>query len=456
MIIHTIRTASVLPGGRCYVLFPKGEGGWSAPSLPSGWSFFWPAKYSVGSDWHRQWVWGIRVAADAEPGDYYVQTPGNEVITITVAEPPEARPWGQATSISGAETLLAMGFDVTLAPGLYEVDAPISIPDGATIRSAGAVLRRKLGSDYANRMFVPEGGMTLDGLVLEHEGYYTDEVVYVHNYPYEPGDITIRNCVIRRGELLRDGPAGVVVENCRFEKSSSGQIPSSSFWFDNDFVGNAGYGRHALFNTGSVGSLLCSNRFDGTARGIVFQSGDCRGNVVMDTTMRNIRGGQQNANECIMMEAGTNGEIEPGENSGMRDNAFIDVFINDCATTGIMLYGSGMHDNIFWSVDAMTDVISVFIAALNTGTIGPNLFRDFQATGALKLNGFVGGQELINFQWLEQVQGRGNAGHYASVLGPVNENFPIDADTAAAECEYEFSGCGMVDKDRIYNLVSSV
>lgn len=451
------RASAVSPGGVTYLLFPKGDGGIVVPTLPAGWQFFWPARYSAGSNWHIQWAWGIRVAASATPGDYHITTPtGAVVVTVLAAQSPRPVQYVTRAELASVQSYLNAGKDIEFAPGRYLITAEYHVPDGATISGHGAILVRKFDGAYAQRMFVPSGGMTLEGLTLDHEGVEADGVVYIHNFPYQAGNISVKNCTIRKGELLRGGPFGILVERCRFDKGLSGQVPSGSAWIDNEFYGPTLKGQHSFFVTGSVGSLFASNRFYNTTRGMVFQTGDSVGNVAMDTLFVGVRGGEGNANECLLLEAGTNGEIIPGDGAGIRDNAFIDVWINDCAGPGVVLFGSGMHDNIFWGVDAHVDNTALALVAMQGGTIGKNLFANFQMTGALDLQGRVGGQSFSNCQFIDTPQRRGAQGPFGSVLETFNRGFPIAADDVAKALTYQFSGCGIVTNGREYVPIAKI
>jgi hypothetical protein len=251
---------------------------------------------------------------------------------------------------------------------------------------------------------------------------------------------------------------GVIVSKNEFRRGCTGQIGSQTVYFDNDFYGHTNYGNHSFFTTGAVGSLIISNRWHGTNRGIVIQTGDTRGCVFMDITMDGIRGGQANANECVLMEAGTNGEIVPDSTHGIRDNAFIDAWINNCAGPGVSLYGSGMHDNVFINVDSHTDNTSLSLAALKGGAIGANNFENIEATGCLLLVGDVGGQSFSNVTFVEMPQLHGNQGASPAVISAFNarDAYPINVDVVARVRSYKFSGVNFLGRDHAMQAITSV
>jgi len=309
-------------------------------------------------------------------------------------------------------------------------------------------------------MFVPQGGFTLEGVTLTHSEAI-EWPTYIHNYldpPTStlPGQITVKNCTLKGGELIRCFQSrNLLVQKCKFIRAGSGQVPSLSVWDHCDFVGHTANGMHAFFNTGADGILVTNCTWTGTNRGIVFQTGPCRGSLAMNLYFSGIRGGEANANEVLLFEGGTDGRTEPGE--GMRDNTFVDITIENCAGPGISLYGSGFSDMRFWSVNSLVDNTSIMVAALNGGRIGTNEFTNFQTTGAIDLRGDVGTVKFGNLQIYERPQMSGNQGPFTPVLKQFNENFPFHLDEVAKEKgEFTFYGSNFWKADRTSKPIEGV
>lgn len=444
------RATTVKPGGFLLVWFPDGGGG--SPTLPAGWTFFWPALYAYGSDWHKQWAWGVRVPLGAAPGPYSISTPYGAV-AVTVVAAPAARPvqWVAVGDEANMATYLAAGKDLQMAPGRHDIPAQITYPPGSKVFGDGAVLYRRFNGDYANRMFVYNGAFTLEGVTLDHEGELGDDVVYFHQFPVPAGDVTVRDVTVRKGALMRANPDGFLCHRTKFDRGSTGQIYSGAAFIDCDYYGPIHYGTHSCYSLGMEGSLMCSQRFHGTTRGLVLQSGDVVGCVFMDLHMDRIRGGEGNANENILFEgAGT-----VGPTTGSRHNAFVDIFQTNGAGPGVSLFGSGMHDNHFWNVDAGVDTPSISLVGFG-GNIGPNDWNNVQATGAVKIYGTVSAQAFESLQFLDRTQMRGNQGAYRSVLSAINASFPFDVDATALATAHTFNNSGILHPDRTYTDITSV
>jgi len=298
--------------------------------------------------------------------------------------------------------------------------------------------------------------MTLEGLTLTHLEAI-DWPTYIHNYPSPRGDITVRNCTLKGGELIRCYPTSLLVQGCKFIRAGSGQVPSLSVWESCEFIGHTRTGQHAFFNTGADGILVTNCTWTGTNRGMVFQTGPCRGALVANCYFTGIRGGEANANEVILFEGGTDGTIRPGEERAMRDNTFLDITINNCSGPALSLYGSGMHSNRFWNVSASVDNTGLMVAALSGGRIDDNSFENFQTTGGIDLRGDVGQVKFGNLQIFERPQMSGNQGPFTPVLKQFNENFPFHLDEVAKEKgEFTFYGSNFWKADRTSKPIEGV
>lgn len=453
------RTNPASPGSTVYFWFPQSNGKTEQPTVPAGWTVSFPGDYTIG-DWHWQWAWAVHIPAKTMPGTYTV---GHRQVMVgniaRTSRPRLIQRVAPGQSLAAARAAVIAGRDILLDPGLHTWNGSLSVPNGTTITGYHATIQRTPNGEYAERMFVPSGSMTLEGLTLTHS--CDDWPVYIHTYlepptSVLPGQITVKNCTLQGGELIRCFQSrNLLVQNCRFIRAGTGQVPSASVWDSCDFIGHTRTGQHTFFNTGADGILVVNCTWTGTNRGIVFQTGPCRGALVANCYFTGIRGGEANANEVILMEAGTDGRIEPGE--GMRDNTFLDVQITDSAGPAISLFGSGMAGNRFWSVVADIDNTSLMVAALNGGRITDNEFHNFQTTGGLDFRGNIGKVTLGNLQLFERPQMAGNQGPFTPVLKHFNEHWPFHLDDLAKEKGvFSFYGSNLWKADRSQVAIEGV
>lgn len=476
VIMYECRTQTVTPGGRCWVWFPKGTGVADLPTvadgeLPSGWTANYPAMYGSDQSWNAQWAWEIHVPANATPGAFEIDFPSMSTedpidITVVAAPTPRTVMYADTNDQEQLQTWLDADYDLELAPRVYTIDEPLIVPDGAKIFSNGGakLVRTADGSSYAEKMFEPEGAMVLHGLTLTTDDtIVAGQNLFIHDYPRssdnETPNVTISECIIKRGQLGVSADANVLVERCIFDGSSTGLVGANGVYLNNKFNGPCVWGQHPFFSGGCSGILLATNRFDGTSRGIVCQTGDTVGLMALDTKFTHIRGGQANGGECVLFEAGTNTEIVPDSTHGCRDNTFVDVFITDCQGPGLMLYGSGMHDNQFWNFDSHVDRTSISINAFDDWVITDNEFHNFQCWGNLEMTGDVGVETFSNVQFLETIKGRsGNSGPYSTTYPLVGESWPVSINAAAMASGYSlaFSGCNVVRKNGSLETMTNI
>jgi len=444
--IYTCRTEAVKPGGRCWLWFPKG-GNMVAPQVPPGWTWSRPARGT--NEWHNQWAWQITVSSTATPGTYDVGG-----VPITVVKPHRVAPFRRIKPTDTVDTVQRWadhGYHLELEPGLHRWNKSLMVPDGLVIRSAGSVLMREQNGESFERLFCPLGEMTLDGLVMTHSpDIATEYFVCVHQFPLKPGNVTVRNCVVRGGCLTWQQGPGWVVERCRFERAGTGDVADRSVWIECDFVGRTRQGHHP-FSNGGVPCLVASCNWDRTNRGIVCQ-GPVHGMVAMDCTYTDIGGGGVYAgSEVILLETGPG---TPAEHAP-RDNTFIDHEIRNCAGPAVNLFGSGHRRNWFWGIDADVENTGLMIAEFGGGEQDGNQFVNWQTTGGVDVRGNVGAVAFSNFHFLETVQRRGNQGPFAANLQHFNTHFPFyrdDLDTGT----FTFSGSGIVRRDRSYVPIESI
>lgn len=446
--VYTARTQSVEPGGRCFVWFPKG-GNLTPPVLPDGWSFKRPAKGT--EDWHNQWAWELRTSSTTAPGTYDVG--GVEVVVVKPTKKSPLKRIAVTDTIVDAQKWADLGYDLELDPGIHRWDHSLSLPDGIKISSAGAWIIRQPNGETFERMFCPQGGFSLDGLLLTHsEQIPTEAITYVHQYPIKSGNVTIRNCTIRGGSLAHQQGPGWLVDGCNFDHAGTGHVADCSVWLNCRFEGRTRQGHHPFFNTG-VPALVCSSDWINTNRAIVLQ-GAVHGHMSIDCTASNIGpGGVLSGSEVVLLETGSSVPMTHGP----HDNTFVDIEIRNCCGPGVSLYGSGHHDNVFWNVNSDVENTSLMVCEFDNGQMDNNEFHNFQCTGGLDIRGNVGHVTFSNCQMVQRVQRRGNQGPFASMMQHFNTHYPIHADEEARTSGlFTWLGCGMVRTNRTYELIESI
>jgi len=471
---YSTRLRTVEPGGKCHVWFPQNVAGPSGrgyiPKLPVGWTYAYPGTYGRGwSEWHRGWAWEIQVARDAQPGAYALDfmdqgqpVPGLTPIVVTVCAPAPKRRLKRLMSATTADLqfYLDQGYDLELGPFEFVITTPLQVPDGARICSTGAARLVRTADRHPenhphHEMFIPEGRFTLERVILTHDGTMPAEPLYLHKWPRDTSptcpNVTVTQCVIERGYLGKATESNMAVERCRFAGGGTGITPLNGRYDYCEFTGTSPDQSHRFLCWGANGLLLTNNRFAGTSRGFVFQTGDVVGAALLDNYCTGIRGGSGNANECLLFEAGTGSPIACDDAHGCRNNLVVDLWINDCAGPGVSLYGSGMHDNQFWGVDAHTDNSSLYVIAIGDGQITRNQFHNWQCTGGVVFHGDVGQVTFGNMQLLESQQRRGNQGPFAPVIRHFNEHYPFDLDEEARQTGvFTLSGVGLLMPNRTY------
>lgn len=444
----TFRASTVIPGGVVYAwqtepLGPHMDG----LTLPTGVTRFSPGVAYIYS-WDQQYIGGFRVSGTAAPGTYNLTKNGTTNIAITVNAAPAARPVVQVDQklIPHLQRIVDAGNDLNFAPDRYVISSAITLPDGVKLTSAGATLVRQGGGGggTASKMFSPAGGFTLEGLTLDCTDDYTSPI-YIHNNTMATGkEQTIRRCTIRHGSLqqLEDG-SNLLVEDCVFDQMGmSGLSAKNSVWLRPQFLG-LNRTDHAYLQWASQ-VLMVNPVFRGTQRGIVHQ-GSGHGSMYWEPFFQDVRGGSNNASECILSEE--NGNVIPSGTNGWHHNAVIRAHIANSAGPGISLFGSGHHHNWFQECDLHTDGQSIAIVA-STGAIGANEFYNCELTGALVVTGSAGGQKFSTFGFLARPQGHSNQGPYEATWTAANAAYPIQTDaTAIAAGGYIFEYVNYIAPD---------
>lgn len=438
-MIYESRTKSVYPGETCYFWFTKPTGIEKPFVVPDGWEVFHPSAIGDGDSWYWQWAIAVKVPEDALFGKYPMRyTDGGEIISSIIVNPkPKTRQTARITAgthQSRIQSLLYDGYDLEFLPGLYELVSPVYVPDDAVIKSAGAKIIRKTNSKLdavGNKMFVPLGSMTLYGLNLETTG----ENFYIHADPVSTGNITIRDCTFKYGNLWQASRSDMLVEDCKFYKAGTGWVTPNSVYINNEFYGPTKKGQHSFFIVHN-NVLVVGNRFYGTNRGIVLQTGDVSGCLVLDNYFSGVRGGEGNAGEIVLLE---------GQN-GMHDNAFVDIRADNCSGPGLNVWGGKHHDNIFWNFFMDVDSVGINIAGVDGGKIGPNDYYNIQTTGGMTLIGPQDRQRFWNIQLIESPTKCGNQGPFTNVY--LDNKKPIDRRLGAEKADHQFIGCGYVKNDK--------
>lgn len=436
MTVYTSRPDGAVPGDIIYFWRTVG-GGDARPKAPEGFTVFTPQNLVIG-DWHWQWAFGVKIPKNALPGEYKVDDISFTVLRNRAKKnspsPSRPRSWAWMSSRdhrNSFQSMLDSGYDLDLQPGMYRWDRSLLVPHGAKIRSAGAWIIREPNGEPNERVFKCLGDMTLEGIRLTHsEEIDSAKIFYFHHdYPQPPGYLTVRNCELYGGNLSESTSPGMVVEDCIFNRAGTGFISGGSVYRRCRFIGHTSVGHHAYFNAGAVGSLIVSCEWVNTNRGMVFQTGPAQGTVALDLQFHGIRGGETNANEVILFETGTNGQVPIGE--GARENVFADIQITDCNGPGVSLYGSGISKNQFWNMNIDVDNLPITFTPLSGGKVDDHQFHNIQLSGPITLAGDVGKLYLGNIHFFRKPQKCGNQGAFKPNIEFFNKNFPFNIDDAA-------------------------
>jgi hypothetical protein len=434
--IQEFRTTNAYPGSVVYLWFPEG-GAPTFPSTPTGWTYFEPASYGTGDVWHRQWAWGVRIPTDATAGSYVIPV-GSDSVNVTVGSAPAATVWRRILpgneAIEFSEAALEAGFGVELPSTVHEWARPLECPAGAKIRGYGATVRRVAGGSSPYALFRPAGALYLEGLTLQHaDELAQSSIQYIRKADgWSAGHVTVTRCLIQRGQLSVDADlAHMLVEGCKFDKGLVGACSFGAVFRDNEFWGPTLPSHHSFLNTGATSLLACSNRFFNTSRGMVFQTGDCKETVVMDTQFNGIVGGEPNANECILLEASP--DVAPVGEQGMRRIVFVDTFLNNCAGPGFSMVGNGMHHVYIYNCKGLVNQAGININVLNGGAMDDLTIQEYETNGFVRFTGAVGDVFFTNLQIVERTLGAGNAAVYDTTLLNANIDYPFQVDDAAFE-----------------------
>lgn len=486
---YECRTRTVAPGERCWVWFPKhtnpyaGNNQMLGIDLPAGWKLEYPANYNSNQQWALNRAWCITVPADAEPGDYvlpFYQTNGITItptqpltpaadatpLTITVIAPAPVREWRVACvgcSADSVSSLLAEGFNVELPPGLYHWSRPVTVPDGAAIRSAGAHIVRLNDASWHDHVFYPLGRFSLEGITIEHDRSCDMSYGAVLHYwgptgrpagPQSP-HVTIRRCTLIGSALAKSTEANVLIEDCDFVRGAGTDIlPENFVMLGCTFTGPTKPGLHAWLSWGCQGALCCSTAFRGTARGPVLQVGGGEGMCFLDLRATEIYGVENNSGEVVLFES-----EQPWKNCSVWD-----LFAYDCMGPGINFVGDKLSDILVYGADLHCQKRSVILQAVRQdGTpaaISDIEFVNVECTSNWLLYGSLNNIKLANVQWLDRgPDGRGNdSGPYpqnALNINPVSM-FPFAVHPSAMlGTGWTFQNCAVIARDNGYREVRS-
>ena len=460
----TIKANNVQPGKECYVLFPKGDGASMSWTLPSGWlakethdaTFWYAANYGTG----------LVIPTSQTSGTFNVGShPTYGTLSVTVVHSGSHRPtrYIERATDTSIRSYLSRGYNIELGPGRHYIYNEIPVPHNARIQGNNSTLIRKNSADTKNRIFVPSGNIFIDGITFD-----VDKDILINNYPNNEfnvwylhtatspfsGYAEITNCTIRHGSMLGVG-SGSVIEDCVFEKGGGLSAPNNSIIRGNKFIGHTLPGFHSCSFGSNSGCLVSSNHFINTNRGLVIQNGGAIWSCFLENYFEGINGGENNSSEVILLEAFT----PLGPDSGIRDNAFIGMYIHQCVGAGIELYGGGIHDNIFSYGEIYTETPSIYIYSnFPSYRIGKNDFSQLFCKGPLYVSGPATGISLTSIQFIDgtRCNPRQDAGDITNIVTSLS-GFPITTGTASATTGiYTFSNVRLLASDRSVQNINSI
>jgi hypothetical protein len=276
------------PGAPAALWSPSGSLGDRAMPLPPGWSESLPVRYD-DFPYLRNFLRAVTPPADAVAGP----AAGVAGLKAAVLKPlPAGRPYlirrAETTPAAAVTKALAAGVRVVrFEPGSYALETSIRAPAGADVVLDGEGLTRLTrtpNGEYGERMVCLDDGtgtVHLRGLTLRHNGYAdatgNANLVLHGNGGHTPRNLTVEDCTVERGQLMRIGMAAgstATVRRITFRHGAgTGDVPSGS-WLDLcEFWGSERSTQHACFVNGASEVLITSCDWWGTARGIVCQQG---------------------------------------------------------------------------------------------------------------------------------------------------------------------------------------
>lgn len=367
---QTSRFSGCPAGQSCYLWWPTGRNTPSVLSLPSGWASLWTAR--TNESWiHGHWARRIDIPENTTPGTYGIGMGFN--VTVTAARPTNSLNIVTATPSARTriQNFLNAEGHVRLAPGFYEFDVPIAVPNNAVIFADGAFIRNHTVGGSFN-LFTPLGGFDIVGgtwigqrnehvlaLRWPRTGAYAYSVrnasfVNISTGEFTGGNCVYENCHFRDSTCFMD--IGDVVTKCVFE----------------------GANRHPVYNYNG-GFLSLNNDFVRTSRGIVVQNGVVSKLLSACDRFFHVNLGSDNAGECVLIE-------HPSGNC--IDCSVISALFSGCSGPNLALYStsnSATFQNVaFWSFTSDTAGVVANLTT-TTGSITDILFQNPETCGPIVL-----------------------------------------------------------------------
>jgi hypothetical protein len=253
----------------------------------------------------------IVVPADARPGTHTL-TAGDVTCSFQVAAPPKRagrHRLAPGTTVATAQSWLDRGYDLLLDPGLFEwgrpvywsapADAPLRVPEGASITGPGAVIRpdpsvKPPPEAWWIAAFFSAPNATIDGLTFDLPGGRVVSNLYSPN-------LTLRKCKLV-GCQLNDPGAGLLAEDCEVTGPTAGVFLIQGGVLRRVNFHDTSDG-HAFAVWAAAGNLaLIDCPFVRTDRAIVCQPnrGDIRGGLFLGTEIDSPR--SENGRESFLCE----------------------------------------------------------------------------------------------------------------------------------------------------------
>lgn len=253
-------------------------------------------------------------------------------------------PSGSADETSRVESAFADATTVVLLPGEWrfnrahpnipDVQHPLYIPPGKTLRGYGAILRHEPSAKYFQPRFLyASDNITLVGCTFDFPSLF-----------WWSGDtgrnVGFLDCTFRNGALGLSKSENSWLVNCKFERASFGPSGGGYYLNNCDFIGRCPV-THSFLMEGGRHTLGTNLRFKDTDRGLVLRSGwaECGDNLFFGVLFDGISW-TPNGNELILIE---------GLGSGVNRNMLFRARAYN--TEGqINFWDGAASNNLFWDI----------------------------------------------------------------------------------------------------------
>mgnify|MGYP003393055707 CR=1 FL=1 len=329
----------------------------------------------VGIENRINYEWYYRAAfsipRNTLPGKYEVRLNDARVGDVNVtqrvkrADPVNGRP----INTDSFEAVVANWKRVTLDPGNYTLNRTVAIPSGADIDGYGAriVIRHDEepwnGTQYHHRAFVLQGNgpFRFEGITFDLSGYFTW-------LDAGGANCVFKNCTFINGGLGKLDESDLLVQGCKFLKSSAGRVTGGT-WFDCDFIGT---GQDYCY-LAQLGNRLCilDCRWDNTERGLGLASswGPFRDCYFGRLSFNSIAGFTENSAEITGCE---------GTGPTLDRCLFLGLRTRGCE--GPIMFWQGDVTNCLLK-DFSLDRTSIYFMATNNSNQSDNVLEDMELRG---------------------------------------------------------------------------